>query len=156
MTTTTSIIGAVGWLVLTFGMAAIGARFLPDEWYRQLNKPSWNPPNSIFAPVWIILYLFMAVAAWLVWRGHGWRAARLALMWFGIQLAFNVLWSFLFFGMQRPGLAFAEIVALWLAIVATCLAFQAKSRTAALMLVPYLAWTSFAVILNYAIWRMNS
>ncbi len=98
----------------------------------------------------------MAVAAWFVWRGHGTRAARPALTWFGVQLALNVTWSCVFFGLQRPGLAFSEIVALWLSIVATCVAFQTKSRTAALLLVPYLAWTSFAVILNFAIWRMNS
>ncbi len=149
----------IAFIAVCFASAGLGAAATSTSvggWYQTLTKPSWNPPAWLFGPVWTALYLMMAVAAWLVWRGHGTRAARPALMWFGIQLALNVLWSFLFFGMQRPGLAFAEIVALWISIVATCLAFQAKSRTAALMLVPYLAWTSFAVTLNFAIWRMNS
>ncbi len=149
----------VGFMAVCFASAVLGATATSTSvggWYQTLAKPSWNPPGWLFGPVWSALYLMMAVAAWLVWRGHGWIAARSGLIWFGIQLAFNVLWSFLFFGMQRPGLAFTEIVALWLAIVATCFAFRGKSITAAWLLVPYLAWTSFAVILNFAIWRMNS
>lgn len=149
----------IGFIAVCFASAGLGASATSTSvggWYQTLAKPSWNPPAWLFGPVWSVLYLMMAVAAWLVWRGHGWSAARTALNWFGIQLALNVLWSFLFFGMQRPGLAFAEIVALWLAIVATCLAFRGKSVTAAWLLTPYLAWTSFAVFLNFAIWRMNS
>ncbi len=149
----------IGFIAVCFASAGLGAAATSTSvggWYQTLVKPSWNPPAWLFGPVWSALYLMMAVAAWIVWRGHGWSAARTALIWFGIQLALNVLWSFLFFGMQRPGLAFAEIVALWISIVATCFAFQAKSRTAAIMLAPYLAWTSFAVILNFAIWRINS
>ncbi len=149
----------IGFIAACFASAGLGAAATSTSvggWYQTLTKPSWNPPAWLFGPVWSALYLMMAVAAWLVWRGHGWKAARPALNWFGIQLALNVLWSFLFFGMQCPGLAFAEIVALWISIVATCLAFQGKSVTAAWLLTPYLAWTSFAVILNFAIWRMNS
>ena len=149
----------IGFIAICFASAGLGAAATATSvggWYQTLAKPSWNPPDWLFGPVWSALYLMMAVAAWLVWRSHGWLAARSALNWFAVQLAFNVLWSFLFFGMQRPGIAFTEIVALWISIVATCLAFQAKSNTAALMLAPYLAWTSFAVILNFAIWRMNS
>ena len=149
----------IGFIAVCFASAGLGAAATSTSvsgWYQTLTKPSWNPPDWLFGPVWTLLFLMMAVAAWLVWRGHGTRAARSALKWFGIQLTLNVLWSFLFFGMQRPGIAFTEIVALWISIVATCLAFQAKSNTAALMLAPYLAWTSFAVILNFAIWRMNS
>lgn len=146
-------------IVACFASAGLGAAVTStsvDGWYQTLVKPSWNPPDWLFGPVWSALFLMMAIAAWLVWRSHGWREARSALIWFGIQLALNVTWSFLFFGMHRPGLAFAEIVALWTSIVATCLAFRAQSNTGALILIPYLAWTSFAVILNFAIWRMNS
>ncbi len=153
------VMALIGFISVCFASAGLGAAATSTSvggWYQTLTKPSWNPPDWLFGPVWTGLFLMMAVAAWLVWRGHGSRAARPALMWFGIQLALNVLWSFLFFGWQRPGLAFAEIIALWLAIVATCFAFQAKSGTAALLLVPYLTWTSFAVILNFAIWRLNS
>ncbi len=149
----------IGFIAICFISAGLGAALTATSvggWYQQLAKPSWNPPDWLFGPVWSALYLMMAIAAWLVWRSYGWRAARSALNCFGVQLALNVLWSFLFFGLQRPGLAFAEIISLWLAIVATCLAFLAKSTTAALMLAPYLAWTSFAVILNFVIWRMNS
>lgn len=149
----------IGFIAVCFTAAGLGAAVTATSvggWYQTLAKPSWNPPDWLFGPVWSALYLMMAVAAWLVWRGHGWSAARPALIWFGIQLALNVLWSVLFFGLQRPDLAFAEIVALWLAIVATCFAFRGKSVTAAWLLIPYLGWTSFAVILNFAIWRMNS
>ena len=149
----------IGFIAACFASAGLGAAATSTSvggWYQTLTKPSWNPPAWLFGPVWSALYLMMAVAAWLVWRDHGWKAARSALMWFGIQLALNVLWSFLFFGRQRPGLAFAEIVALWISIVATCLAFQGKSVTAAWLLIPYLAWTSFAGFLNFTIWRMNS
>ena len=150
--------GLVAFMAVCFISAGLGAAFTVASvggWYQTLAKPSWNPPDWLFGPVWTALYFLMAVAAWLVWRGHGWNAAKTALNWFVIQLALNVFWSFVFFGLQRPGLAFAEIIVLWLSIVATCLAFQAKSRTAALLLVPYLAWTSFAAILNLTLWRLN-
>ncbi len=151
--------GLAGFMAVCFLSAGLGAAFTSTSvggWYQTLAKPNWNPPDWLFGPVWTALYFLMAVAAWLVWHAHGWSAARTALNWFGIQLAFNVVWSFLFFGLERPGLAFAEILVLCLSIVATCLAFQAKSRTAAWLLVPYLAWTSFAVILNLNLWRLNS
>ncbi len=148
----------IGFIAVCFAAAGLGAAATSQSvggWYRTLTKPDWNPPDWIFGPVWTALYLMMAIAAWLVWRRDGWTASRVQMIWFGIQLALNVLWSFLFFGMQRPGLAFAEILALWLAITATVWAFGNKSRIAALLLCPYLAWTSFAVILNFAIWRLN-
>ena len=155
MTTTTSIIGAVGWLVLTFGMAAIGARFLPDEWYRQLNKPSWNPPNSIFAPVWIILYLFMAVAAWLVWRRYGITSDLVPLSLFILQLLLNAAWTWLFFGRHQIRNALIDIVLLWILILATLISFWRLDTLAGLLLAPYLAWVTFATVLNWTIWQKN-
>lgn len=157
--TSIQLVWLLAFIAVCFASAGLGAAATSTSvggWYQTLAKPSWNPPDWLFGPVWSVLYLMMAVAAWLVWRVHGWRAARPALTWFSIQLALNVTWSFLFFGLHRPGLAFAEIVALWLSIAATCLAFREKSVTAALLLVPYLAWTSFAVILNFTLWRLNS
>ncbi len=155
MTTTISIIGGVGWLVLTFGTAAIGSRFLPDEWYRKLNKPSWNPPNSIFAPVWTILYLLMAAAAWLVWRHYGVAAALIPLSLFVLQLLLNAAWSWLFFGRHQIRSALIDIVALWILILATLLSFWQLDRMAGILLLPYLAWVSFAMVLNWAIWQKN-
>ncbi len=124
----------IGFIAVCFTAAGLGAAVTATSvggWYQTLAKPSWNPPDWLFGPVWTALYFFMAVAGWLVWRSHGWRAARPALVWLGFQIALNVLWSFLFFGWQRPGFALAEIVALWISIIATCFAFEPKSRTAA-------------------------
>jgi tryptophan-rich sensory protein len=146
----------VGWLVLSFSAASLGAFFMPGEWYATLKKPSWNPPDWIFGPVWSALYTMMAVAAWLVWKRGGFAAQRRPLTLFLVQLALNALWTPLFFGLHRPGLAFAEIVMLWLAIAATLAAFRPVSRPAAWLLVPYLAWVSFAAVLNFTLWRLNS
>ena len=145
-----------GWLVLSFSAASLGAFFMPGEWYATLKKPSWNPPDWIFGPVWSALYTMMAVAAWLVWKRGGFAAQRRPLTLFLVQLALNAAWTPLFFGLHRPGLAFAEIVMLWLAIAATLAAFRPVSRPAAWLLVPYLAWVSFAAVLNFTLWRLNS
>ena len=129
---------------------------MPGEWYASLKKPSWNPPGWIFGPVWSVLYQMMAVAAWLVWGRGGWSKQRRPLFVFLAQLALNALWTPLFFGWHRPGLAFAEIVLLWLAIAATMVAFRPVSRFAAWLLAPYLAWVSFAAVLNFTLWRLNA
>ncbi len=129
---------------------------MPGEWYAQLSKPAWNPPNWIFGPVWTALYLMMAVAAWRIWRLGGFGGQRRPLILFFIQLALNAAWSPLFFGLKEPGLAFAEILVLWLAIVLTIAAFRRADRLAAGLLVPYLAWVSFASVLNFTLWRMNA
>lgn len=150
-----NILGLFGWLLLCFAAAAGGAMFMPGEWYAALNKPTWNPPSWIFGPVWSTLYLMMAVAAWLVWQRGGIAAQRRALGLFLTQLALNALWTPLFFGLRQPGLAFAEILLLWLAILATLLAFRRVNRVAAWLLVPYLAWVSFAAVLNGTLWRLN-
>ncbi len=145
-----------GWLLLCFAAASLGGLFGPGEWYASLKKPAWNPPGWIFGPVWTALYTMMAVAAWLVWRQGGWVKQRKPLTFFLIQLALNALWTPLFFGWHHPGIAFAEIVLLWLAIALTLTAFRPVSRGAAWLLAPYLAWVSFAAALNFALWRLNS
>ena len=155
MTTTTIIVGAVGWLALTFGAAALGARFLPDEWYRSLKKPTWNPPNSIFGPVWTALYLLMAAAAWLVWRKHGFGGASVALILFVVQLALNAGWTWLFFGRHQIRSAFTDILILWVVILTTLILFWRLEPLAGIFLTPYLAWVSFAAVLNGTIWRLN-
>jgi tryptophan-rich sensory protein len=149
----------LGFIAICFAAAGLGAAATATSvggWYQTLAKPSWNPPDWLFGPVWSVLYFLMAVAAWLVWRRGGWSASRSALTWFGIQLALNVLWSVVFFGLQQPGFAFAEIIALWLAILATMVAFRGKSVAATILMVPYLAWSTFAAVLNFELWRMNS
>ena len=151
----TSILSLGGWLLLCFAAAAFGSLFMPGEWYAQLKKPAWNPPNWIFGPVWTALYTMMAVAAWLVWRRGGFAAQRVPLGWFVLQLLLNAAWSPLFFGWHRPGLAFAEIVLLWLALLGTVRAFWRVQRGAGALLLPYLAWVTFAAGLNFAVWRLN-
>jgi len=151
-----SLLALAAWVVLCFSAAAIGAQFMPGEWYASLKKPSWNPPNWIFGPVWTALYAMMAVAAWLVWRRGGFAAQALPLAAFLVQLVLNALWSWLFFGLKNPGLAFAEIVALWVAIATTLLLFRRPSATAAWLLAPYLAWVTFASLLNFTLWRLNA
>jgi translocator protein len=122
------------------------------EWYPTLVKPSWRPPNWLFAPAWTVLYIMMAVAAWLVWRAGN---AKSALLLWGGQLLLNFAWSFLFFGARSPGLGLIDIAAMWLAIAATIFAFSFKSRLAAFLMVPYLCWVSFAAALNAAIFMLN-
>jgi tryptophan-rich sensory protein len=134
----------------------IGSRFMPGEWYAALAKPSWNPPSYVFAPVWTILYVLMGITAWLVWRRFGFSGAPVSLGLFLFQLVLNGLWSYLFFGLHDLGLAFLDIVALWLAILATTIAFWRISVPAGALLLPYLAWVSFASALNLQLWRLNA
>ncbi len=150
-----SALALAGWLVVCFGAAAFGAQFTPGAWYAGLTKPSWNPPNWIFGPVWTALYTMMAFAAWLVWRRAGWRNGALPLACFLLQLLLNALWSWLFFGRHNPALAVIEIGALWLAILTTVIVFRRITPLAAWLLVPYLAWVSFAAVLNFTLWRLN-
>ena len=146
----------VGWLILSFA-ASISAVFVSTNgWYAGLTKPPWNPPAWAFGPAWTLLYALMAVAAWLVWREGGWKVQRLALVLFLLQWLLNALWTPLIFGMHRSGLAVAEIILLWLALAATLRSFWRVRRVAGVLLVPYLAWVTFAAALNFAIWRLNT
>lgn len=154
---TTQAIGLVGWLVVTFIAAGIGAAasIRAADFYTQLARPEWAPPSSAFSPVWTALYILMAISAWLVWRTAGFSSARRALTLFIIQLALNALWSWPFFVWKTGGLALTNIVILWMFVVMTIAAFWRIHRVAGLLLVPYLLWVSFAGALNYAIWQMN-
>ncbi len=125
-------------------------------WYAALNKPFFNPPNWLFAPVWTLLYILMGVALYLVWNTDlKTSAIKTAIIIFVVQLILNVLWSLLFFGMKAPLYAFIEIIILWLAIAFTMIKFYPISPTAAYLLLPYILWVSFASILNFFIWRLN-
>jgi len=149
--------GFAGWIVVSFIAAAIGsiASIRAAAFYMQLAQPAWAPPAGVFGPVWTILYTLMAVAAWLVWRVDGLRAARVALGLFLTQLAVNALWSWLFFAWHRGALAFSDIVLLLLLIVATLVAFWRIRPMAGVLLVPYLLWVGFASALNYSAWQLN-
>jgi translocator protein len=149
--------GLAAWLGLCYLAAFVGSRFTDTgAWYQALQQPAWQPPDWLFGPVWTLLYAMMAVAAWLVWRDRGFRGAPAALSLFMVQLALNVAWSWLFFGEQRPDLAFGEIVLLWIAILATLLAFWRIRPLSGALLIPYLLWVTYAAALNYSIWRLNA
>lgn len=126
-----------------------------EGWYRALQRPEWNPPDWLFAPVWTSLYILMGVACYLIWIKAPSAQRRVALVLYFVQLVLNFTWSFLFFRMHQPGLAFAEIILLWLCILFTIFAFAKQSRLAAWLMVPYISWVSFAAILNYTIWQLN-
>lgn len=143
-------------LGICLGIGGLGGFFTGSSvktWFPTLRKPSWNPPSWLFGPVWTTLYTFMAIAAWLVWRADGLTLVAGGL--FAVQLMLNFAWSWLFFGLRRPDLAFGEILILWASILATMLAFWKINSSAGWLFVPYLAWVSFATILNFAIWRLN-
>ena len=153
--TSSSAAGLFVFVVLCAAAALMGSLFRPGQWYERLKKPSWRPPNWLFAPVWSALYLMMAVAAWLVWKDVGLPAAQVPLaLWLG-QLVINAAWTPAFFGLKRPDLGLVVIAALWLAIATTIVAFAGLSPAAAWRMAPYLAWVSFAALLNLAVWRLN-
>jgi tryptophan-rich sensory protein len=139
-------------IVVTFCAPLAGVFSPPGDWYASLAKPEWNPPSWIFGPVWTFLYLMMAVAAWLVWKSVGWR--RELGFYFG-QLLLNAAWTPVFFGAREPGWAFAVIIAMWTAIIFTLIAFLKVRRSAGILLIPYIAWVSFAAFLNFTLWRLN-
>ena len=148
----TNIFALAAWVLLSFAASSSGAFFAPGEWYASLNKPSFNPPGWVFGPVWTALYLSMGVSAWLIWRRGN---ARGALALWSLQLVLNASWTPVFFGLHWLGVALCIIIAMWLAILATLLAFWRVRRPAALLLVPYLMWVGFATVLNAALWHLN-
>ncbi|WP_135212080.1 TspO/MBR family protein [Vitreimonas flagellata] len=140
--------------VASFAAASTGAVFRPGAWYASLRKPKWTPPNWAFPVVWSVLFCAIAVSGWLVWEAAG-LAAWPALALFGAHLVVNAAWSFLFFGLKRLDLAMVEVVCLWLAIAALIAVFAPISATAAVLLVPYLAWVSVAAMLNLRLLQLN-
>ncbi len=126
-----------------------------NGWYAQINKPSWNPPNWLFGPVWTLLYLLMGAAFALVWNGQG-KSKRMALSLFILQFVLNLLWSFLFFKMARMDWALIEILLLLVFITLTISAFSKINRTAAILMIPYLLWVGFASLLNASLYFLNA
>ena len=135
--------------------APSGAFFRPGAWYESLAKPSWRPPNRLFPPVWTILYAMIAVSGWLVWRERAGHDIAVPMLVYAVQLVLNFLWSALFFGMRRMDYALADIALLWLSILVLIALFRPVSPLAALLLIPYLAWVSFAACLNLTMLRLN-
>lgn len=157
MPTTTQWLMLIVFLGVCLGAGALGS--IPTassvrDWYPKLRKPPGTPPSWAFGPVWTTLYVLMAVSAWLVWREYGW-GARAALVIFCAQLALNLAWLGIFFGARMPGLAFSEIVILWLAILFTTFSFYWLNPISAYLLIPYLLWVSYASYLNCGIWLLN-
>lgn len=144
-------------ILICEGVGMAGSLFTSPSipnWYQNLSKPSFNPPSWVFAPVWTLLFFLMGVAFYLVWIDKSGRSKRTAVLVFFQQLALNLLWSALFFGLHNPFLAFVEIIVLWLAILMTIFYFSKISKTSAWLLAPYILWVSFAAVLNFSIWRL--
>ena len=154
--TVNSLIVLAAFIALCLGGGSlIGFSTMPETagWFGTVVKPRFNPPSWVFGPVWSVLYILMAVAAWLVWRNGG--LAQWAMVLFAVQLLFNFAWSLIFFRAHQIGWALVDITALWLALAATIFSFAQNTALAAWLLAPYLAWVSFAAVLNAAIWRLN-
>lgn len=149
---TRRVVVLVVFFAVTFAAAGIGSRFLPGAWYAGLVKPSWNPPNWIFAPVWSVLYVMIAIAGALAFNEDRRSAANIA---WALQIVLNCLWSYLFFGLHRPGLAAIDIVALWCSIGTFVMLARRDSPAASLLFLPYWAWVTFASALNFAIVALN-
>lgn len=151
------LLGLLGWLILTFAAAALGAiaSVNAGAFYQQLVRPAWAPPGWLFGPVWSVLYLLIGIAAWLVWRERGLRGASTALSLFLVQLVTNALWTWLFFTWRQGALAFGEILILWALILGTVVSFWRVKPLAGVLLLPYLAWVTFATALTLATWKLN-
>lgn len=146
-------IALIGFILITFAAPAVSAFIeMPGAWYAALQKPSWNPPSWLFGPVWTLLYLLMSVAAWLVWKRVGFT--RPLTLYF-VQLALNAAWTPIFFGAHALVPALIVIAALWIAILATLLSFRKVNAAAGWLFVPYLAWVTFAMTLNFTLWKLN-
>ena len=154
-TKTSQAIGLVVWLAICFLPAGASMTSRPDAWYRGLNHPQITPPDAVFGPVWTLLYISMALAAWLIWKQDGFATAKWPLLWFLLQLVLNAIWPWLFFGQHQIGLALVDIVALVFAIAVTAGLFFGRHRWAGLLMIPYLGWVAFASVLNYLFWDLN-
>lgn len=144
--------GLFVFLALVAGAAYFGMTYQPGPFYAALQKPSWTPPDAVFAPAWIVLYVMIAVAGWIAWRAQGF--GPLLWLWL-LQLCLNGAWSYLMFGEKQITWAFTDIAALWLAILSFILVAWSVRRSAALLFVPYFLWVSFAAALNFELWRLN-
>ena len=152
------LIGLAFFVVLCLGIGALGAAVVAtsvDTWYADLAKPPFTPPDRVFGPIWTVLYVLMAIAAWRVWRAADRDTRRGPLTLFALQLALTLGWTVVFFGLEKIGAAVATIVVLDVGVVVTTLAFRSIDRWAGLLMVPYLAWVVFATVLTIAIWRLN-
>jgi tryptophan-rich sensory protein len=155
--TLAQVLGLIGWLVLVFAIAALGAVASADAgaFYAQLSRPAWAPPASAFGPVWSALYLFMGIAAWLVWRERGAARFGAAISLFIAQLGANALWSWLFFAWRHGAFAFVDVLVLLALIAATIAAFWRIRRLAAVLMLPYFAWVCLATALTWSVWKNN-
>lgn len=149
-----ALVVSLGAVVLVAALGGLASADAATD-YGKLAQPGWAPPPGLFGPVWTVLYLVMGVAAWLVWRADP-RPGNPAIVAYGVQLALNLLWSPLFFGMGWRGIALADILLLDVAVAVTIALFWRANRTAAAMLIPYFAWVLFATVLNHAVWSLNS
>ena len=148
-------IGAIGWVAFTLFAAWLATWLLPDEWYKELSKPGWNPPDKIYVPVWMALYLLMGVAAWLVWKNGGMLGRAIPLGLFTIQLVLQVAWSWLLFGRHRIGQALIDLLVLWIALLVTLILFWGVLPLAGILMIPALVWVSFASALTWVVWQKN-
>jgi tryptophan-rich sensory protein len=151
------IIALVAWLAITFTAAFIGAvaSSKAGDFYKELVRPVWAPPAFLFAPVWTFLYLLMGISAWLVWKQYGFHNSCFTLWLYLIQLALNALWTWIFFKWHHGAFSFSEIVILWFFILATMISFWRLRPMAGALLLPYLAWVTFATFLTFSIWKRN-
>ncbi|HKK46497.1 MAG TPA: TspO/MBR family protein [Balneolaceae bacterium] len=155
MTTAKKTLGLAGWILLCSLAGIFGAQFEPGTWYQLLNKPAWTPPNWIFPVVWPILYILMGISVWMLWKMKETSIWQTEFTWFFVQLILNALWSWIFFGLHMIGTGLAEILLLWISILFTTLLFWKRNHIAGILLIPYLAWVSYASALNFAIWHLN-
>ena len=158
MSTGKQVAGWFGWVLITLAAGWVGnalSGVMESQFYQQLSRPDWAPPASVFGPVWTSLFVMMGTAAWLVWRERGFAGARIPLVLYLVHLIFNAAWTGIFFGLEAPGWAFAEILVLLAMIVALIVLFVRVRTLAGVLLVPYLLWVSYATALTFALWRMN-
>ena len=152
------LLGLIVFIIMCLAVSSVGGAITAtsvDTWYQALEKPPFNPPDWVFAPVWSALYILMGVAAWRIWRLRSSKAHHNALSVFGLQLCLNLAWSFLFFGLQHIKLALVEIVILLIVIIINMIMFWRLERLAGLLFVPYVAWVSYATILNASLSLLN-